>query len=144
MYEWLEEYCRQKPGVSTYYKEEWGWQRYLIGGKLFADFFVRFSESGERSLGFVTFPCDPLFGDLLKRQYRAAAPGYYTNKERNVTVWFDPDAVPERDRNAAYGAAPEPEEFPSDDVLRDAIDRAYTLAFSKLTKKVQKEIIAHE
>lgn len=32
---WLEKYLLEKAGVSSDYKIEWGWQRYMVGGKLF-------------------------------------------------------------------------------------------------------------
>lgn len=33
---WLDEYLLTKPGVTKDFKEEWGWLRYQVGGRLFA------------------------------------------------------------------------------------------------------------
>ena len=33
---WLHAYLFDKPGVTKDYKVEWGWDRYMVGGKLFA------------------------------------------------------------------------------------------------------------
>lgn len=35
-YEWLDGYLLGKPGAVSEYKAEWGWLRYLVGGKQFA------------------------------------------------------------------------------------------------------------
>ena len=35
-YAWLDAYLRAKPGVTRDFKLEWGWDRYMAGGKLFA------------------------------------------------------------------------------------------------------------
>lgn len=34
-YPWLDEYLMTKKGVTKDFKVEWGWNRYMIGGKLF-------------------------------------------------------------------------------------------------------------
>ena len=35
-YSWLEGYLLSMPGAVTDYKLEWQWQRYLVGGRMFA------------------------------------------------------------------------------------------------------------
>ena len=36
-YEWLDEYLLDKPGTEKDFKIEWGWHRYMVRGKLFAE-----------------------------------------------------------------------------------------------------------
>ena len=35
-YEWIDKYVIAFPGVTKNLQEEWNWQRYHIGGKMFA------------------------------------------------------------------------------------------------------------
>ena len=35
-YPWLDSYLRALPGATSDYKAQWDWQRYQIGGKMFA------------------------------------------------------------------------------------------------------------
>ena len=134
MFEWFDAYVREKPGVSSYFKEGWNWQRYFVGDKLFADL-GKTAEDGETV--FLTLRCDEEEIRFLCGQYRTAAPGFYTNKKLNITIWSHPDKVPERDRTP--GAA---EDFLPEELVRMLTDKAYAAVFSKLTKIKQREIAA--
>jgi hypothetical protein len=35
-YPWLDDYLLGKPGATKDFKVEWGWYRYMAGGKMFA------------------------------------------------------------------------------------------------------------
>lgn len=35
-YDWLNGYLLSKPGATADFKTEWQWQRYQVGGRLFA------------------------------------------------------------------------------------------------------------
>ncbi len=133
MYEWFDGYVRAKPGVTVEYKPEWQWLRYFVGGKSFAHAALS-GEGGEAHA--LTLRCSELDIDALRQRYKAAAPGYYTNKKAFLTLWFDLAAVPGRDRLAE---APEGD-FPSDEQVKALADKAYGLIFSKLTKKQREEI----
>lgn len=137
MYEWFDEYVRAKPGVTAEYKPEWQWLRYFVGGKSFAHLAVS-GEGGEAHA--LTLRCSELDIDALRHQYKAAAPGYYTNKKAFLTIWFDTAAVPEKDR---LPELPD-EDFPSDEQVKALADKAYELIFSKLTKKQREEIAASQ
>lgn len=140
MYDWLFEECMQKKSATTRYKDEWKWHIFSVGSKNFANIGIKENTEGIKSPMFITVCCEPVYGDLLCRQYKACVPGFYTTKDNNVTVWFDINDVPERDKNATRGLPVEPEIMPPDNVLREMLDRSYKLAFSRLTKKAQKEI----
>ena len=131
MYDWFDSYCMDKPGVTKDFKAEWGWERYYVGGKLFA--VLCMGEEGVPCA--ISFKSDPEEALFWRKQFSAMVPGYYTDKRTWSTIWFDLDAVPEKDRTS--DAAPG---FPPDDVVHELLDHAYSLAFSKLTKKAQREI----
>ena len=136
MFEWFDGYARSKPGVTSYFKDGWNWQRYFVGDKLFADV-GKTAEDGE--ICFLTLRCEEEEIRFLCRQYRTAAPGFYTNKKQNITLWTDSERVPEKDRTS--GAQ---EDFLPEEVVRALADKAYAAAFSRLTKTKQREITAEK
>lgn len=119
---WLENYLLAKAGVSSDYKIEWGWQRYMVGGKLFAatmhpsDKYA--PEYAEKNL--LNLKCDPLFSELLRAEHREIMPGFYSDKR----TWISVDLG---------GELP-------DELLKKLIDDSYALVFGTLTKKLQREI----
>lgn len=116
-YEWLDEYCLSKKGAEKDFKVEWNATRYMIRGKMFA------MQGGDKySKPIITVKLEPLFGELLRKQYKDIIPGYYMNKEHWNSLYLDGD-VP-------------------DDVLKDMLDKAYNILLASLSKKVQNEITA--
>lgn len=120
--EWLEAYLLAKPGALHDYKVEWKWDRYMVGGKLFA---ARCNPSetykvyGGRRL--LTLKCDPGRSELLRREFPGILPGFYTDKRTWISIDLD-------------GGVPE-------DVVRDLCNHSYVLVFAQLTKKLQREIM---
>ncbi len=121
-YSWLEDYLLAKPGTVSDYKMEWGWQRYMVGGKLFAatmhpsDKYA--PEYAEKDL--LNLKCAPLLSELLCGEYSQIMPGFYSDKR----TWISVDLG---------GGLP-------DELLKKLIDDSYALVFAKLTKKLQHEI----
>ncbi|MBO4346190.1 MAG: MmcQ/YjbR family DNA-binding protein [Lachnospiraceae bacterium] len=116
-YEWIDEYLLQKKGVTKDIQEEWNWIRYHIGGKMFA----AICRDDDNNPVYITLKLDPLEGNYLRDQYEDIIPGYYMNKTHWNSVKAD-------------GEVP-------DDVMKDLLDKAYTIVFESLTKKKQKEIL---
>lgn len=114
-YDWIDEYNLSKTGVTKDFKEEWGWDRYFIGGKMFGA--IGTHKDGRK---IITLKCEPTFGIMLRQNYEDIIPGYYMNKVHWNTVYMD-------------GNVP-------NEVIKEMIDMSYILIFSSLTKKVQKEI----
>ena len=114
-YPWLDEYCMNKQSATREYKEEWGATRYMVGGKMFA---LEGNDKTGRPI--ITLKLLPEEGDFLRRAHEDILPGYYMNKEHWNSVYLD-------------GCVP-------DDVVRDMIDKSYSILFASLTKKAQKEI----
>ena len=109
-YEWLDEYCLSKKGAEKDFKLEWNATRYMIRGKMFA------MQGGDKySKPIITVKLEPLFGELLRKQYKDIIPGYYMNKEH----W---------NRLVSDGSVPEPE-------VRFLIDMSYGLVVKGLPRK---------
>ena len=114
-YEWIEEYCLSKKGVEEDYQPAWQATRYMIRGKMFA------MQGGDKEgKPIITVKLEPMFGSLLRQQYKDIVPGYYMNKEHWNSLYLE-------------GNVP-------DEILRDMLDKAYQILLSSFSKKVQKEI----
>lgn len=121
-YEWLDAYLLAKTGAVKDYKLEWQWWRYQVGGKLFA----ATCQPGPEHKGYdcrelLTLKCDPQRSELLRAEFPDIIPGFYCDKRHWISIFLD-------------GEVPE-------DVLRDLCDCSYRLVFSKLTKKLQRELM---
>ena len=117
-YEWIEEYLMKKAGVTKDFQEQWNWIRFHIGGKLFAAI-CRDDETNNPI--YITLKLEPVEGEFYRKEYEDIIPGYYMNKVHWNSVKAD-------------GNVP-------DDVVRDLLDRAYTVVFESLSKKRQREIL---
>lgn len=125
-YSWLDEYLKSKPGTVKDFKAEWGWLRYMVGGKMFAAVMHPSDKYdpayAEKDL--INLKCDPMLAELLRAEHREVMPGFYSDKR----TWNSVDLG---------GELPE-------ESLRGMIDDSYRLVFEKLTKKLQKEIAEAE
>lgn len=122
-YEWLDEYLLAKPGVVKDFKEEWGWWRYQVGGKLFAAT-MRPSDKYDPAYAnkdLLNLKCDPMLAELLRSEHTEVLPGFYSDKR----CWNSVD----------LGGTL------TDDQLKQMCDDSYRLVFEKLTKKARKEIM---
>lgn len=121
-YTWLPTFLLGLPGATTDFKPEWGWQRYQIGGKLFAATMCPDEkyDAAYANKQLINLKCEPLHSELLRSQHPEIMPGFYTDKRNWIAI----------DLN---GALP-------DDLLKSLCADSYKLVFSKLTKKLQREI----
>ncbi|MGL5440358.1 MAG: MmcQ/YjbR family DNA-binding protein [Filifactoraceae bacterium] len=120
---WIENYLLAMKGVTSDYKLEWEWKRYMIGGKLFA---AIMHPSDKFDIAYankdlINIKCDPLVSEALFRDYKGIMPGFYMDKSNWISV----------DLNAGI----------PEDLLKELMRDSYELIFKKLTKKLQKEII---
>lgn len=116
-YQWIDEYLKSMKGVSSDFKEEWNWTRYLLGDKMFAA--VCKDDQGRDSL--ITLKLEPVEGQFLRQQYEDIIPGYYMNKIHWNSIKAD-------------GNVP-------DDLLKDLLEKSYRLVLAGLTKKKQSELL---
>lgn len=122
-YPFLDELLKSYPGAAWDFKAEWGWDRYQVGGKMFAATCKPGDEHpvyGGHPL--LTLKCDPLRSPALREQYPDILPGFYMDKRNWISVFLD-------------GNVPE-------GVVRQLCQESYELVFGKLTKKMQREIMA--
>lgn len=115
-YEWMDEYFLSKKGAKRDFKVEWNATRYLLGDKMFA--MLGGDKNGEP---IITLKCEPMFGEMLRQQYKDIVPGYYMNKVHWNSLYLK-------------GSVP-------DDVLRQMIDMSYALVLASLPKKTQQKIM---
>lgn len=122
-YTWLDEYLLSKPGATKDYKIEWQWERYMVGGKMFAARMKPTEKYDPAYAGkdLINLKCEPLLAELLRKEHVEVLPGFYSDKR----CWNSVDLGGEL----------------SDDALRMMLDDSYQLVFAKLTKKLQKEIL---
>ncbi len=116
-YTWMDEYLLAKKGVTKDLQADWNWIRYQIGGKMFAALCL---DDGGNPV-YITLKLRPEEGEFWRGQYPDVIPGYYMNK----THW---------NSIAPDGQVP-------DDILRDMLDKSYTLVLGSLTQKAQREIL---
>lgn len=120
--DWIDAYLLALPGCTKDYKAEWEWQRYHVGGKMFAATMLPgpqyAPEYANRRL--VSLKCDPAWSEQLRREHPDILPGFYADKRCWISIDLD-------------GTVPE-------DLLRELCDHSYNLVFAKLTKKLQREI----
>ena len=115
-YPQLEEYIMSHKGVEKDFKEEWGWTRFMLRGKMFCAFC---GEDSDFTL--ITVKCEPEFNVHIREMYPGSViEGYYMNKVHWNSVYPDKEVPYE--------------------LLQDMCDRGYNLILHSLSKKVQKEI----
>ena len=120
-YPFLDALLRSYPGSIWDYKAEWGWERYQVSGKMFAATCLPGPEHhAYAGHPLLTLKCDPLHAQALRTEYPDLRPGFYLDKTNWISIFLD-------------GSVPEA-------LLRDLCAQSYQLVFSKLTKKMQREI----
>lgn len=122
--DWIDSHLQAKPGCTKDFKAEWQWQRYLVGGKMFAAALCPGPEHDALYAGrnLLTLKCDPAWSEQLRSEHDGILPGFYADKRNWISVDIDSPV--------------------SDEMLRDLCDHSYNLVFAKLTKKLQREILS--
>ena len=116
-YEWLDAYLLRKKGVRKDHQKDWNWDRYMIGGKLFAAVCY---DDADRAV-YITMKLEPAEGDLLRRTFADILPGYYMNHTHWNSVRAD-------------GAV-------EDTLLQRMLDSSYALVLGSFSRKKQAEIL---
>ena len=120
-YPWLDEYLLSLPAASSDFKQEWGWQRYLLDGKMFA----ATCQPGPEHKGYdcrelLLLKCNPALAVTLRAEHADIVPGFYSDKRHWNSVFLDGE-LPEK-------------------TLRMLCNHSYQLVLAKLSKKRQREI----
>lgn len=116
-YHWMDEYLLKKRGVTRDLQPDWNWIRYQVGGKMFAAICL----DDQNQPYYINLKLEPLEGEYFRGQYEDIIPGYYSNKLHWNSIKAD-------------GAVP-------DDLLKDMLDKSYSLVWKGFSKKKQREIL---
>lgn len=114
-YQWIDQYCLKKQGVTKDFKIEWEATRFLIRAKMFV--MIGYNKEKEE---IISLKLNPEYGAFLRGEYPDIKPGYYLNKDHWNSINLNGD-VP-------------------DDLLKELIDQSYHLVINSFSKKVQEEI----
>ena len=120
-YSWLNDFLLENKGSEKDFKEEWQWDRYLVADKMFAAICTpdeKYIKYGGREI--ITLKCEPMFVSILCEKYPDINEGFYMNKNNWISLYLDGEI--------------------EDSLLRELCSKSYELVFSKLTKKIQREI----
>lgn len=115
-YRWLDECLQNQPATKKEFQPAWQAFKYLLRGKMYA--YIGVNDKNGRPI--ITLKLEPLFSEMLRREYADIVPGYYMNKLHWSTVYLD-------------GEVPR-------EVLADIVHTAYKTVFSSLSNKAQREL----
>lgn len=116
-HQWLDEYLQKKPATVKEFQPAWQAFKYLLHGRMYA--YIGINDQNGRPI--VTLKLEPVFSDILRREYEDIVPGYYMNKLHWSTVYLD-------------GSVPR-------EVITDMICASHKTLLSSLSKKAQLEIL---
>lgn len=115
-YKWLDECLKKQPATKKEFQPAWQAYKYLLCGKMYA--YIGVNDQNGKPI--ITMKLEPVYSDLLRREYADIVPGYYMNKEHWSTVYLD-------------GEVPK-------EVITDMVNASHKVLLSSLSKKVQHEI----
>lgn len=115
-YRWLDECLQKQAATEKEFQPAWQAFKYLLRGKMYA--YIGIDDRNGRPI--ITLKLEPVFSDMLRRQYDDIVPGYYMNQLYWSTIYLD-------------GNVPR-------EVLADLIHAAHKLVLASLSKKAQREI----
>lgn len=115
---WLDGWLLKQPCTEKVFQPEWQADKYLLRGKMYA--YIGTNDKNGRPI--LTLKLEPLYSEMLRKEYADIVPGYYMNKVHWSTVYLD-------------GAVPR-------DVLAEMVAASHRTLLSTLPKKAQGEILA--
>ena len=113
------------PRATKALHEKWGWMVYWVGGRQFACELTASPDAKPPYEGrhLLSLKCDPdRIMELCAEHPGAVLPGYYSDGRTWVSIDLDADL--------------------SEDLVLGLCDMSYELVFSKLPKRVQREVSA--
>lgn len=116
-YRWLDEYLQKQPATEKEFQAAWQAWKYLLRGKMYA--YIGVNDKNGRPI--ITLKLEPVYSDMLRREYADIVPGYYMNKVHWSTAYLD-------------GEVPR-------EVLADMVRASHKVLLSSLSRKAQQEIL---
>ena len=114
---WLDEHLQKQPGTEKEFQPAWQAYKYLLRGKMYA--YIGINDQNGRPI--ITLKLEPMYSDMLRREYSDIVPGYYMNKLHWSTAYLD-------------GAVPR-------EVLADMVRASHKVVVLSLSKKAQREVL---
>ncbi len=121
----VDERLLANPGASKRFQPAWGWMCYWVGGKQFACEFTTGPEAKKpyANRHLLSLKCDPERSrELRAERPDAVLPAYYSDGRTWISVDLGADLPAE--------------------LVFELCDRSYGLVFAKLTKRLQREVLA--
>ena len=115
--QWLDELLLKQPATEKEFQPAWQAFKYLLRNKMYA--YIGINDQNKRPI--ITLKLEPLYSDMLQREYNDIVPGYYMNKLHWSTVYLD-SGVPR-------------------EVISDMVCASHKLVLASLSKKTQQEIL---
>ena len=115
-FRWVDELLMKQLATEKEFQPAWQAYKYLLRGKMYA--YIGMNDQNGRPI--ITLKLEPLYSDMLRREYNDIVPGYYMNKLHWSTVYLDSD-VPQ-------------------EVITSTVCASYKLVLSSLSKKAQRDI----
>ena len=87
------------PGAERDFQPVWGWDRYLVAGKMYAGllFIAKHSDPRYKGHMFLSLKADPAEAEFYRTQYpNGVLPGYYSDKRTWISIRVD-GALPENE-----------------------------------------------
>ncbi len=116
-YRWLDERLLKQPATEKEFNPAWQAYKYVVRGKMYA--YIGVNDKNGRPI--ITLKLEPLFSEMLRREYADVVPGYYMNKLHWSTVYLD-------------GETPK-------EVLEDMVSAAHKALISSFSRKIQQELL---
>lgn len=85
------------PGAEWNAQRDWGWDRYLLCGKMFAALCLpgKTHAPAYADQPLLTLKCDPQEAEFLCGTYRDVLPGFYMDKRNWISIRLSGDVPPE-------------------------------------------------
>jgi predicted DNA-binding protein (MmcQ/YjbR family) len=115
-YLWLDVHLLNQPATVKEFQPAWQAYKYLLNGKMYA--YIGVNDKNGRPI--ITMKLEPIFSDMMRKEYDDIVPGYYMNKQHWSSVYLD-------------GEVPR-------DVITGIVSASYKTMLSSLSKKAQQEI----
>ena len=90
-YQWIDEYLQEQPSTQKVFQPAWQAFKYLVKDKMYA--YIGIQEQNKRPI--ITLKLEPVFSDVVRKDYVDIVPGYYMNKTHWSTIYLDSDISPE-------------------------------------------------
>ncbi|MDV0444690.1 hypothetical protein MmiAt1_02250 [Methanimicrococcus sp. At1] len=119
-FRWLDELLLKQPATEKEFQPAWQAYKYLLRGKMYA--YIGVNDQNGRPV--ITLKLEPMYSDMLRRDFDDIVPGYYMNKLHWSTVYLDSDVPRE--------------------VIADMVCASHRVVLASLSKKAQQEILERQ